>query len=91
MKAFIFLSDLDFERYYEWLQVIIISFLINIVDNMYVVICLFELNAIHSSYKLILLYQKSGSTQTNNTLSILLWIQEYLESYWVLNLQTSID
>ena len=41
MKAFIFLSDLDSEWYYEWLQVIIISSLINNVDNRYWVIYLF--------------------------------------------------
>ena len=40
MKEIIFLSDLDFEWYYEWLQVIIISSLINNVDNRYWVIYL---------------------------------------------------
>ena len=43
---------------------------------MYLVIYLFQLNAIHPNYKFILLYQRSGSTQINNTLSILLGIQE---------------
>ena len=35
MKAFIFLFDLDSEWYYDWLQVIIISSLIDNVDNGY--------------------------------------------------------
>ena len=79
MKAFIFLSDLDFEWYYEWLQGIIISSLINNVDNRYWVIYLFQLNAIHPNCNLILLYQRSSSIQINNILSVLLWTQEYLE------------
>ena len=39
---------------------------------MYLIIYLFQLNATHPSYELILVYQRSGSIQTNNTLSKLL-------------------
>ena len=79
MKEIIFLPDLDSEWYYEWFQVIIISSLINNVGNKYWVIYLFQLNAIHPNCNLKSLYSRSSSTQINNTLSILLWTQEYLE------------